>query len=116
MEKPNFRNTEINALEKISDEYLKPDAGRMVDKKLLSMIVDQVIPWINGPEVLEMGFGDDEWTSKIIGKIGRSNILDASSGLLKICQDKYQDKIQTYESLFEEFEPQKKFDTIIASY
>lgn len=116
MSNANFNFDEINALEKISDEYLKPDPGRIVDKKLVSMIVDEVLPWINGPEVLEMGFGDDEWTTKIIKKIGHSNIVDASTVLLKTSKEKYKDKIQTYESLFENFLPDKKFDTIIASY
>jgi ubiquinone/menaquinone biosynthesis C-methylase UbiE len=116
MTNTNFDSDEINALEKISDEYLKPDPGRIVDKKLVSMIVDEVLPWIEGPEVLEMGFGDDEWTTKIINKIGHSNIVDASTVLLKTSKEKYKDKIQTYESLFENFKPDKKFNTIISSY
>ena len=116
MENKNFSNDEIKSLEKISEEYLKPDLGRIVDKKLFSMISDEVLPWIEGPEVLEMGFGDDEWTSKIINKIGHSNLVDGSSILLKASKEKYKEKITTYESLFEFFKPDKSFDTILASY
>lgn len=116
MKDTDFSKKEINALERIADEYLVPDPGRIVDKKLVSMIVDEVIPWISGPEVLEMGFGDDEWTSKIINKIGNTSIVDASATLLNTCKDKYKDKVHTFESLFESFSPEKQFDTIIASY
>jgi len=116
MTNSNYNSDEIDALEKISDEYLNPDPGRIVDIKLVTMMLDEVLPWINGPEVLEMGVGDDIWTARIINKIGRSNIVDASVKLLKTCKEKYKEKMQTYESLFENFKPDKKFDTIIASY
>lgn len=116
MKNKNLSNDEINSLEKISEEYLNPDQGRIVDKKLVSLVVNQVLPLIEGPEVLEMGFGDDEWTSRIIDKIGHSNVIDGSSALLNECNKKYKEKIQTFESLFEYFKPEKTFDTIIASY
>jgi SAM-dependent methyltransferase len=115
-EDSNFKNKEISYLEKISNEYLAPDPGRIVDKKLVSLIVDEVLPYINGPEILEMGFGDDEWTTKIINKNGHTHIVDASGTLIKKSKEKYGDTITTYESLFEYFNPDKKFDTIIASY
>ena len=112
----NFKKKEITYLEKISNEYLTPDPGRIVDKKLVSLIVNEILPYIEGPDVLEMGFGDDEWTSKIINKIGHTHIVDASETLIKKSKEKYGDKITTYGSLFEYFNPDKKFDTVIASY
>lgn len=109
-------NKEFLDLQKISDEYIKPDPGRIVDKKLLALIVSEIIPIISGTDVLEMGFGDDQWTSKIIEKTGHTHIVDASSILLKTCKEKYKDNVTCYESFFEVFSPEKKFDTIIASY
>jgi len=111
-----FANTEISNLEKISNEYIMPDPGRIVDKKLFSLIVDEILPHIEGPDILEMGFGDDEWTSKIINKNGHTNIVDASGILINKSKEKYGNTITTYESLFEYFNPDKKFDTILASY
>jgi ubiquinone/menaquinone biosynthesis C-methylase UbiE len=107
---------EINALEKIAAEYVKPDPGRMVEKKSLAMITNKVLPWIKGPDVLEMGVGDDEWTSGIIEKTGHTHIVDAAKTLLEIPKKKYGGSVTTYESLFEDFAPDKKFDTIIASF
>lgn len=115
-EDSNFKNKEISNLEKISNEYLVPNPGRIVDKKLMSLIAKEILAYIEGPEILEMGFGDDEWTSKIINKNGHTNIVDASGILIKKSKEKYGDNITTYESLFEYFNPDKKFDTIIASY
>ena len=116
MSQTNSNIEEINALEKIAAEYVAPDPGRLVDKKNIAMIADRVMPWVQGPEVLEMGFGDDEWTPRIIEKFGHSNIIDAAKTLLEIPKEKYGDAVTTYESLFETFVPDKKFDTIIASF
>ena len=108
--------SEVNALERIAQEYTQPDMGGLVNKRILSMIVDDVMPFITGPQVLEMGVGEDEWTARILEKIGHTNIVDASGTLLQLSRDKYKNAITTYESLFENFSPPEKFDTIIASY
>ncbi len=107
---------EMNALERIAAEYVQPDPGRLVDKKNIAMIADRVMPLVKGPDVLEMGFGDDEWTSRIVAKFGHSYIIDAAKILLDIPKEKYGDAVTTYHSLFETFNPEKKFDAVIASF
>jgi len=107
---------ETALLEKIAREYLEPDPGRKVDQKITAWAVDRVLPWITGPDVLELGFGDDNWTGKIIDRFGHSHIVDASSVLLADAQKKYGSRLQVYHSLFEEFKPDKPFDSIVASY
>ncbi len=101
---------EKKILEGIATEYIDTDPGRVVDRKILAMVVEKVLSWINGPHVLEMGFGDDAWTSSVIKKFGRSSIIDASQILLDKARQKYSDKIDTYNNLFEDFNPQEKFD------
>lgn len=110
------QDKEFDLLKNISNEYLNPDKGRQVDQKILGLVVNEMLPWINGPSVLEMGFGDDQWTSKIIEKIGSTSIVDASEDLLAQAKKKYGDTVQTYSSFFEVFKPEKKYDTILASY
>lgn len=112
----NSDTNEMNSLDKLSGEYTKPDPGRLVDQKLISMIVEEILPLITGPEVLEMGFGDDQWTDRIIKKIGHSNVVDGSANLVNLSKEKYKGAITTYTSLFETFSPDKKFDTILASF
>jgi trans-aconitate methyltransferase len=95
---------------------LAKDLGAKVNQKILTMIVDHVFTWIKGPEILEMGFGHGIWTQKIVDKFGHSNICEASPSLIKKARQRYGKKIELYESLFEEFVPQKKYNTIIASF
>lgn len=108
--------TEVLTLERIASEYQNPDPGRVVDRKFLSWTVDRTLPWLRGPDILELGFGDDQWTERIINRFGHSHIVDASQTLLEEAKEKYGPRITTNDSLFEDFQPSKGFDTIIASY
>jgi trans-aconitate methyltransferase len=108
--------SEAALLERIAREYREPDPGRKVDQKITAWAVDRILPWITGPEVLELGFGDDNWTGKIIDRFGHSHIVDASNVLLADAKEKYGTRLEVYHSLFEDFKPDKQFDGIVASY
>ena len=107
--------SEMKKLDRIAKEYRTPDAGRRVDQKLIRLIVEETIPGMRGPEILEMGAGDDQWTQRVIEQFGHSHLLDGSQTLIRAAEKKYGVKLTAYHSLFEEFKPQKQFDTIISS-
>jgi SAM-dependent methyltransferase len=108
--------SETVLLERIAREYQQPDPGRVVDRRFLDWTVERLVPLIHGPDVLELGFGDDQWTGKILDRFGRTHIVDASRQLLDRAQEKYGPRLRAYHSLFEEFCPDIAFDTIVASY
>jgi ubiquinone/menaquinone biosynthesis C-methylase UbiE len=103
-------------LERIAREYQQPDPGRVVDRRFLDWTVERLLPWIQGPDVLELGFGDDQWTARILARFGRTHIVDAARNLLDLAREKYGPSVTVYHSLFEEFSPDKSFDAIVASY
>ena len=107
--------TEEERLEGISKEYITPDSGMQIDRKIIGMIVEGIIPWLQGPEILELGFDHDQWTARIVEVYGHSHIVDASEGLLERARSRYAQKVTTYGSLFEDFQPGPRFDTILAS-
>lgn len=107
---------EKQTLETYAKEYIDPDPGRKVDRKLQALIIDNIFPWVKGPEVLEMGYGDGLYTSRVVEAFGHSCIVDASRVLLEEAKSKFGKRIETFEALFEEFDPQRKFDTILATY
>jgi len=107
--------SEMEKLDRISQEYREPDPGRRVDQKLISLLVGQTIPWMKGPEVLEMGSGDDQWTNRLIEHFGHSHLVDGSRILIEAAKKKYGARLTTYHSLFEELQPGKLFDTVLAS-
>jgi 2-polyprenyl-3-methyl-5-hydroxy-6-metoxy-1,4-benzoquinol methylase len=107
---------EMATLERIAEQYKHPDPGRLVDRQFTAWIVDRLLDWVRGPEVLELGFGDDQWTEKILERFGHSHVVDAAQELLEMARQRYGSRINTYASLFEELCPDRSFDTIVASY
>ena len=97
-------------------EYVHPSMARSVDQKILRMLVSKAVCWLEGPAVLEMGYGDGAWTERLIQRFGRSHIVDASSELLQAARALYGDKVTTYCSYFEEFEPPMLFDSVVCTY
>jgi ubiquinone/menaquinone biosynthesis C-methylase UbiE len=107
---------EKKLLNKVSRLYLTRDISREKAMRFERMIVNHLLKWVKGPRVLEMGFGDDLWTALLIKKFRQSFIIDASSHLLDKAKTKYGKKVIGIHSLFEDYEPEKKYDTVIASY
>jgi 2-polyprenyl-3-methyl-5-hydroxy-6-metoxy-1,4-benzoquinol methylase len=103
-------------LDEYARDYLHPKIDRSVDQKFLRMVVSKTICWLEGPAVLEMGYGDGAWTGQLIRKFGQSHVVDASLQLLETARTLYGDKVITYRSYFEEFKPQILFDSVVCTY
>lgn len=107
--------SEMERLDRVAQEYREPDAGRRVDQKLISLLVSRAVPWMKGPEVLEMGSGDDQWTERMVEHFGHSHLVDGSFTLIEAARRKYGRRLTAYHSLFEDLDPGKKFDTVLCS-
>ena len=106
---------EKSLLAGITKVYLDPDPGQALDQKIIGLIVRETLPWLAGPEVLEMGYGGGQWTGAILKTFGHTNIVDASEELLETARERHGDRVVTHASLFEEFEPPIAYDTIVSS-
>lgn len=107
----------INAerLNTIAPSYQGTDPSFVVDKKCIALLAELIMPLIKGPKVLEMGFGADEYTEKVVNRFGHSYIVDLSDALLESANERYGDSITTYCSSFEEFDPSILFETVVAT-
>lgn len=103
-------------LNEYAREYAHPGIVRTVDQKILGMLVSKAACWVEGPAVLEMGYGDGAWTGHLIERFGQSYIVDASFQLLETARTLYGDKVTAYCSYFEEFEAPMLFDSVICTY
>lgn len=109
------KTLEKKRLEGVANKYLTADKDREMDQKYQKLIVKEIMPWVKGPRILEMGYGDDSWTSQILKKYSTSEIVDGSAILLKAVLKKYGQKVKVYLSFFEDFMPKEKYDTILAT-
>jgi 2-polyprenyl-3-methyl-5-hydroxy-6-metoxy-1,4-benzoquinol methylase len=103
-------------LNRYAHEYLHPNLARSVDQSILSMLVDRVIHRLEGPNIIEMGYGDGAWTWQLIRKFGKSHLVEISLDLIESAKSLYGDKVVAYHSYFEDLRPPILFDSIICSY
>jgi 2-polyprenyl-3-methyl-5-hydroxy-6-metoxy-1,4-benzoquinol methylase len=108
---------EYTELEQINAEYLNPTPDRGVDQKILDFVSDFVISRLSGDRILELGVGDQIWTPKLLDKFDDVTSVDGSSGLLAAMQEKLGGKRWTSVcSLFEDYQPERTFDTVLATF
>ena len=72
-------------------------------------------PFFHGKKCLEMGPADGEMTKFLLHDFDKLVVVDAAEEYVKAAE-KLSENINGYTSLFEEFEPKEKFDTIIMSH
>lgn len=69
-----------------------------------------------GESVLEMGYGEGNFTEELVSRGFKPTVLDGSDALLKKAKNKYGDQINIEHDLFEEYIPKKGFDTILCTH
>lgn len=111
-------NDPIQRLEIIADEHLQPSPAQVVDQKMQQMDLEKLLPLVIGPNVLEMGYGDGQWTGRLIERFGRTHIVDASAKLLEEAGRRHGQRAVRFQSLFEVFDPPAdlRFNTIVATH
>ena len=77
-------------LDRFYDEYIQPTPDRAVDRKLMDFISDYVIGRLEGTRVLELGVGDQIWTSKLVERFPDVTTVDGSARLLEVARQRLQ--------------------------
>ena len=98
-------------------EYLNPTQDRMADQKIIRLVADYAIGRVEGERVLEMGVGDQIWTPRLVKKYKHVTTIEGSQVLLDAMRKSLNVLSWTPVcTLFEEYEPKEKFDTVFATY
>lgn len=108
-------------LDMIRDEYLDPSPDRRVDQTILELVSDFVVCRLTGERILELGVGDQVWTPKLMNAFADVTTVDGSAELLAAMQEKLAGEPAGRRwtpvlSLFEEYQPEQRFDTVLATY
>ena len=103
---------EKNRVEALSDWYLKEQLD--FDKRLVRFRYQTLKPHLQGPEGLELGPAEGEMTQFLVNDFEKLTVVDGAGDLLaQIPNNPNLNKVQ---SLFEEFKPDLKYDTIIMEH
>jgi 2-polyprenyl-3-methyl-5-hydroxy-6-metoxy-1,4-benzoquinol methylase len=103
---------EGSRVESQSDWYLKEQLD--FDRRMIGFRYQTLKPHIKGPEGLELGPAEGEMTQFLVADFSNLTVVDGSSELLSQIPDRT--NLKKVHSLFEEFEPSQKFNTIIMEH
>jgi len=67
-------------------------------------------------KILELGYGEGNFTEELVKRNFRPTIIDGSKILLDTALRKYGDKIKVVNELFENYESEELFDVIVATH
>ncbi len=99
-------------VESLSDWYLNEQLD--FDKRLIRFRYKTLKPHFTGTEGLELGPAEGEMTRLLVNDFARLTVVDGASDLLARIPDRA--GLRKVHSLFEAFQPDQKFDTIIMEH
>ena len=103
---------EKERVEEVSSWYL--DGQLDFDKRLIGFRYRTLKPFFYGSTALELGPAEGQMTNYLINDFSKLTIVDAASKLLDLIPN--HPNLIKINSLFENYEPQEKFDTIFLEH
>jgi len=103
-------------VERASNYYYHSAQQQGIDNKTKMFLIKEIIPYIKGSSVLELGYIDGLWTDKLLSLGFSVDIVEGALKHVEHAQNKYenQPKVRIFQQLFQEFQPQTKYQTILA--
>lgn len=103
---------EAERVEKVSSFYIEDQLK--IDRRLIGFRFETISPWLSGRDCLELGPGSGESTFSLVDIFESVTVVEGSKTLLANLPA--HPKLEKIHSLFENFEPRKSFDFILADH
>lgn len=84
------------------------------DRRLVGFRFRAMLPYVEGPHILELGSGDGVMTAMLAEHFERVTVVEGSRHLLDAIPDR--PNLSKVHSLFEDFRPEQPFDAIIMEH
>src|SRR5205085_11608073 len=103
-------------VERASLHYYHTPLQSGIDNRTKSYVVERCAPFIRGGRVLELGYVDGLWTSKILKRGCNVDIVEGATRHVEHARDNFggNSAVRIFHTLFQQFEPNTTYDTIIA--
>jgi trans-aconitate methyltransferase len=98
------------------ERYYYSPLQQGIDRRTKELIVQRCLPFMKGPAVLDLGFVDGTWTDRILERGWSSDIVEGDERHVALARESYarDTRVRIHHALFEDFDTQQKYDTIIA--
>lgn len=102
-------------LDKASEGYYYSAQQTGIDNRFRERMIRRCLGFLKPSAVLELGFMDGQWTDQFLQRECTVDVVEGARRMADFARDKYADnlRVRVHHSLFEAFEPDRKFDTIL---
>ena len=103
-------------VESLSKNYYYSPQQMGIDRRTKRFVVERCRTWIRPVNVLDLGYVDGEWADEALGRGCAVDIVEGATRHVAEARTRY-DKaatVRVFHSLFQEFEPDRSYDTVIA--
>jgi len=102
-------------VEKNSQSYYFSEQQLGIDNRTKKLVMEQIIPYIKEPKVLELGFVDGMFTDIMLTRGLDVTVVEGAEKHVTYAKNKYKDKknVSIIHSYFETFTTQDKYNTIL---
>ncbi len=109
------RKAECERLQKIASTYnTNPEAN--TEQLANQYAAQRAIEYVRGPNVIVLGAATAVWADPLLTMLDQFDTVDAVANLVKNVETRYRDRVRGYVSLFEEFCPDRLYDTIVMGH
>lgn len=102
-------------LDVASERYYYSDQQIGVDNRFRARMIRRCLAALKSPAVLELGFMDGQWTDEFLERGCTVDVVEGARRMADFARAKYSATpgVVVHHCLFEEFEPTRKYDTIL---
>jgi SAM-dependent methyltransferase len=110
------REEQLQAVEAAGHKYYYT-SGQEFDDVNKKMVIDEIRRFIRPGRTLELGYINHIWTDALLEAGGAVDILEAASNHVEKARDHFKNdsRVRVFHTLFEDYVPETKYDTILMS-
>jgi trans-aconitate methyltransferase len=103
-------------VERAAGHYYGTAQQRGIDNRTKRLIVERCVPYLHGPDALELGYVDGLWTEQILERVARLDIVEGANAHVRHAREHFATRsgVRVFHCLFQEFEPDRQYDSIVA--
>lgn len=106
---------ERERLTEIATAYA-PGNESLTEKEANLFAAAEGVADVVGPDVLVLGAATGVWAPPLLERFDHFDTVDAVAELIEAQKQVYGDRVRGHVSLFEEFEPEKRYDTVVMGH
>lgn len=103
-------------VERAAQFYYGSALQRGIDARTKQLVIERCAAFISGPAVLDLGFVDGSWTDAALARDASVDIVEGAAVHAVLAERRYkgQPAVRVFHALFQEFSPDRRYDTVIA--